>query len=357
MQEATSRSGAEVVPGISEVVHQLTDLTRHRDRDRLDITLVSVLRSLLKPKVVSLWSSLGEVESQRWFKRAELRREDTAATSDSIWVDIETLPVLTAHPLRLQCLRSQQMQTCIAGQAALSLFAIGSDTSSGAVLEIETDTPLGASEQQMVGGILRIYQNFQSVLDYSECDTLTGLLNRKTFDESFFKAVKNTAPMPAEMGGARGVSSERSVYLGVIDIDHFKRVNDTYGHLIGDEVLLLLSRLMRSTFRFSDRLYRFGGEEFLVMMHCPSEHEAMLAFERLRSNTEGYPFPQVGTLTISIGFTKVSAGDMPSTAFQRADQALYYAKSHGRNQVQSHAVLVLESAVSVENKTGDVELF
>jgi len=114
---------------------------------------------------------------------------------------------------------------------------------------------------------------------------------------------------------------------------------------------------MRSSFRFHDRLYRFGGEEFVVLMRCASEHDAALALERMRSNTASYPFPQVGQITISIGFTEVKPGDTPSGAFERADKAVYFAKGHGRNQVQSHAELVARGDLEDESKIGDVELF
>jgi len=144
----------------------------------------------------------------------------------------------------------------------------------------------------------------------------------------------------------------------MIDIDHFKRVNDTYGHLIGDEVLLLLARLMRTCFRFHDQLYRFGGEEFVVLMRCKNEVDAGHALERLRKNTENHLFPQVGHITISIGFSEVRTGDTPSGAFERADKAVYHAKASGRNRVCSHAALVVEG-ILVEQATnmGDVELF
>jgi diguanylate cyclase (GGDEF)-like protein len=213
-----------------------------------------------------------------------------------------------------------------------------------------------------VGSILRIYRNFQGLLDYSERDTLTGLLNRKTFDESFLKAT-SAPPMSAAMAqatspdGRRHVASSHRHWIGVIDIDHFKSVNDNYGHLIGDEVLLLLSRLMRSSFRFHDRLYRFGGEEFVVLMRCATDEDARMALERMRTNTNTYPFPQVGSISISIGFTEVKPGDTPSAAFERADKAVYYAKAHGRNQVQSHAELVARGLLDDASKIGDVELF
>jgi diguanylate cyclase (GGDEF)-like protein len=225
------------------------------------------------------------------------------------------------------------------------------------VLELVTDGKLDAQAQRMVCSILRIYRNFQGLLDYSERDTLTGLLNRKTFDESFLK-ISSAIPSHGASHDARRAAGPGSRYwLGMIDIDHFKAVNDSCGHLIGDEVLLLLSRLMRSSFRFHDRLYRFGGEEFVVLMRCDNEVDALRAFERLRSNTLAYAFPQVGHITVSVGFTELKAGDSPSSAIERSDRAVYYAKSHGRNQVQSHADLIARGELELSEKVGDIELF
>jgi diguanylate cyclase (GGDEF)-like protein len=164
-----------------------------------------------------------------------------------------------------------------------------------------------------------------------------------------------TGQLQALVGRAAQGGAQVAVLL--IDIDHFKSVNDSYGHLIGDEVLLLLSRLMRSSFRFHDRLYRFGGEEFVVLMRCAREEDTAMALERMRQNTEAYAFPQVGRITISIGFTEVKPGDTPSGAFERADKAVYYAKGHGRNQVRSHAALVASGALEDDSIIGDVELF
>ena len=143
----------------------------------------------------------------------------------------------------------------------------------------------------------------------------------------------------------------------MIDIDHFKRVNDNFGHLIGDEVLLLLARLLRGGFRIHDRLNRFGGEEFVVLMRCENEACAALALERFRSSMEKFPFPQVGRITVGIGFTEVTPGDTPSDAFERADKAVYHAKGHGRNQVCSHAALWARGELSDASRVGDVELF
>jgi diguanylate cyclase (GGDEF)-like protein len=231
----------------------------------------------------------------------------------------------------------------------------------GAVAVLEIDTPESLSEEsrRLVSGVLRLFVNFQGLLDYGERDALTDLLNRKTFDGAFLKTtLEKKQSLESVAHERRDIDTPGSHWLAMLDIDHFKHVNDNFGHLIGDEVLLLLARLMRACFRFHDQLYRFGGEEFVVLMRCSRESEAAVALERLRAATEKYRFPQVGTITISIGFSEIKAGDTPSGAFERADRAVYYAKEHGRNQVCSYAALVT-SGVLVERKAniGDVELF
>ena len=343
---------------MSELVDHLAELTGFRDRDILDVTLVGALRDMLRPCAVAIYRCVGEAGNERWITRARLGEHDVVATADPAWVELDALPPLTRYPERVQALKGEATVVAAPDGRSLSLFPVSTDRDVVGVMEIETAEPLKDESRRMVGSILRIYRNFQALLDYSERDTLTGLLNRKTFDESFLKATSEPA------GAATVVSDDRRHatnayrhWLGVIDIDHFKAVNDNYGHLIGDEVLLLLSRLMRSSFRFHDRLYRFGGEEFVVLMRCVSEQDAAAALERMRSNTVNYVFPQVGQITISIGFTEVMPGDTPSAAFERADKAVYFAKGHGRNQVQSHAALVARGHLAGESKTGDVELF
>jgi diguanylate cyclase (GGDEF)-like protein len=275
-----------------------------------------------------------------------------------LWADPATLPLLGDHPDRLACLRRQEAFTTN-GPQPMAYFPLSSDRDAIGVLELQTAQPLSYEEVRLVCSILRIYRNFQGLLDYSERDTLTGLLNRKTYDESFMRvAGQDTSDLAHQRADTRRYSPTGTAWLGVIDIDHFKRVNDTYGHLIGDEVLLLLSRLMRTSFRFHDHLYRFGGEEFVVLLRCASEADAAIAMERLRANVERYVFPQVGNITISVGFTGLRPGDTPNDAFARADKAVYFAKQNGRNQVRYHAQLVAEGMLKDESRdNSDAELF
>ena len=367
---------------MSQVVDQLAELTAFRDRDMLDTTLAAALRDLLRPQQVAIHRCVGDDIDKRWLTRARLALDDVAPASDPPWTELHQLPPLADFPARLQALRQQDV-VVLAGPPHTVVFPLTTDRDVVGVLEIESAQPLDGNAHRLVGSILRIYRNFQALLDYSERDTLTGLLNRKTFDEAFYKlavdigvAPAGTAQGPVAAAAAAGVAGTAGVadlaaaaerrtqpvahphYIGVIDIDHFKRVNDQHGHLIGDEVLLLLSRLMRSVFRFHDRLYRFGGEEFVVLMRCNSDLDAGLAFERLRSSVKAYAFPQVGSIAVSVGYTRLKPGDTPSTAFERADRAVYWAKGHGRNQVCSHAELMARGELmDGAARSGDVELF
>ena len=348
---------------MSGVVDHLAELTGFRDRDVMDVTLVTALRDLLSgpAAAVAIYRVVGEPSQQRWLTRARLHAGDAVATADSLWVDPDTLPALDAFPRRLDCLMQRSVLQQRENNLWVTLFPLATEREIVGVLELHTARRLKAEAQRMVTSVLRIYHNFQGLLDYSERDTLTGLLNRKTFDESFLKAVSELpmrTPAPDEHGDDRRHAAVHPRYwLGVIDIDHFKSINDRFGHLIGDEVLLLLSRLMRSSFRFNDLLYRFGGEEFVVLMRCEDEPDAAHAFERFRHNTAQYAFPQVGRITVSIGFTQIRGGDSPAAAFERADKAVYHAKGAGRNQLQSYAALVAQGTMVEPSHLSDVELF
>jgi diguanylate cyclase (GGDEF)-like protein len=342
---------------MSKVVDHLAELTGFRDRDVLDTTLAGALRDLLQPQRVAIHRCVGEENDRRWLTRARLEAAEAAASADPLWVEFDSLPPMSQFPARIAAIERHEMVS-VPGSQHITVFPLFTDRDVAGVVEVESADSLDAEQQRLVASILRIYRNFQSLLDYSERDTLTGLLNRKTFDEAFYKLSGQTGEGTISTSGERRLKgAPQTHYIGVLDIDHFKSVNDTYGHLIGDEVLLLLSRLMRSCFRYHDRLYRFGGEEFVVLMRCNSDTDAGRAFERLRTSVAAYAFPQVGRITVSVGFTELKSGDTPSSAFERADKAVYWAKQHGRNQVCSHMDLVRRGELDDDSKVGDVELF
>ena len=217
----------------------------------------------------------------------------------------------------------------------------------------------------MTSGFLQVFSNYVQIIEESERDTLTGLLNRRTFDKNIGRLlsesreaggdvpIREEAAIPRRRDGARAENR----WLAVLDIDHFKRINDKYGHLYGDEVLLLLAGLMHRSFRNNDNLFRFGGEEFVVALDPTDDDGARVVLERFRQSVEGYNFPQVGKVTVSIGYVRIGSQDAPATLFGHADEALYYAKHHGRNQVCSYEMLLDEHKLAPSALNVDAELF
>ena len=147
-------------------------------------------------------------------------------------------------------------------------------------------------------------------------------------------------------------------WLVMVDIDHFKSVNDRFGHLYGDEVLLLLSQLMKASFRQDDMIFRFGGEEFVLIVRCPDQASCLVTLDRFRERIEQYSFPQVGTVTVSLGVTKMQRETFLATLLDYADQALYYSKRNGRNQVTFFEDMVEHGLAKVESiKSEDILFF
>ena len=162
-------------------------------------------------------------------------------------------------------------------------------------------------------------------------------------------------------------------WLAVVDIDHFKRIDDLHGHLIGDEVLLLVAQLMRSTFCHGDRIDRFGGQEFALLHRCPAADVARVACERLRQRIEAHIFPQICALTMRIGctcctgftgctgctgcigFTGIHADNTPGAAVELAGQAVYEAKQTGRNRTVADTGLAPRTVTLDATPRGELE--
>jgi len=344
---------------MNRTLELMAELTASRDREMLDGTLALVVSRLLKARGVTLASLVGEGDQQRWWIRSSCQQSEHG--SDCIPQPLEAIEPARpdTQPDWLACLRTQE-PLLGADEPSVSLWPLSSDAVASELLELRTDTPLLPEDRYRLVAMLRIYRNLTVLLDGCERDALTGLLNRASFEKAFMHAT-------AVSGSDRNRSDARRdnrrptqavpQWLGVLDIDHFKRVNDLYGHVIGDEVLVLVARIMSSTFRACDKLYRFGGEEFAVLLSAPDEPSASAALERLRQQLDGYAFPRAGRVTASIGFTGLRAGDLPQSAFDRADRAVYHSKRNGRNQVHSFDALWAQGLLQEGDGAGSVELF
>ncbi|UTV29249.1 GGDEF domain-containing protein [Photobacterium atrarenae] len=157
----------------------------------------------------------------------------------------------------------------------------------------------------------------------AETDSLTGLLNRRAFSQNAQTILDDTQ------------DSKTSISLILLDIDHFKQVNDNHGHLTGDHVLCTVARTIQATLRQEDLLARFGGEEFVILLNNTTLSDAKQITERLRIAIETLQIPHKNTrlqCTASFGITSLLSGDADITSLIKyADEALYQAKSQGRN--------------------------
>ncbi|MEQ1601616.1 MAG: GGDEF domain-containing protein [Methylophilaceae bacterium] len=350
-----------------QLLRYLCDITAQRDRARLEKHVVRTLYDFLGVQQVSI-HRLYMVQDKpltgitTWADASGLHHVD----DDLCWPK-GTIP-LAEHPQLQQIYQDgiEKTETATQGRLVTALPIQRGEQLFGFV-EIIHEQALQAQQIETLRDLTTIYSNCIALLDYSEIDSLTGLLNRKTFDEKLIKILSQmNAHGDASRHDHNGVPSRREGHYGgdkqhwlaVIDIDFFKRVNDNFGHLMGDEILLLVATLMKRSFRGEDKLFRFGGEEFVVLLKPVKLEDALRVFERFRQTIADYHFPQVGQVTISIGFTYITAQDTPSQVIDAADEALYYAKTHGRNQVQNYEQLIENGGLQrKDNKSGDVELF
>jgi diguanylate cyclase (GGDEF)-like protein len=155
----------------------------------------------------------------------------------------------------------------------------------------------------------------------SKEDPLTGCLNRAGFSGVLFREQEklNRTGSP--------------VSFMIFDIDHFKNVNDTYGHLVGDEVLVNLAKLVQGMIRNTDSLVRWGGEEFVILSEDTSIQNAAFLAEKLRKAIEASTLITQQQVTCSFGVTEMVPGEDPKSLIARADKALYSSKENGRNRV------------------------
>jgi diguanylate cyclase (GGDEF)-like protein len=332
------------------LIDRVADTTSHRDRDALDRAIVQMLVEFLDSRAVTLYELLRDEPHTRMVRRAGYVH-GCLQERPRLPLDLVNLPKLADR---------QEWQACVAGRCPIRgapvggsstvCFPVEAGSNVVGLLEIEVSGSMSAREARLVEGILRILRNQTALLDYGERDTLTGLLNRKTFESRF-------ARICGELQEAVSSDSQPRSWLGMLDIDCFKSINDTYGHVIGDEVLLLVSQIMQRTLRGGDQLFRFGGEEFVVVLEDTNATGADIAFERIRAAIEHHSFPQVGKVTASLGYTTIRRQEPPTNCVERADEALYFIKHNGRNGVRCFEHLVESGELIVKDNSGDVELF
>lgn len=334
---------------LTPCLEAIARLTERRDGPALAATLLEIIVELIPGKEPTLYTliSLGrDKEFHDGNSQNAVVRQEGKSFAD--------LGALSEHKDLYLCVKTQKMVVLAdaANAGKRYIFPIFGSRHVIALLAFEGQD-ISEEDLDLLRYLLRIYQNQNALVGRNELDALTGLLNRQAFDERMKKLAGTQRNTEQRTGPL-----EHGACFAILDIDHFKQVNDKYGHLYGDEVLLLLSRLMTKSFRHYDFLFRYGGEEFVAVLQSVNLDTALQVLDRFRTAVEAYQFPQIGKKTVSIGVTQITEHTMLSTIIDRADQALYYAKNNGRNRVYAYERLLTEGLIAAKQPAvHDVELF
>lgn len=196
----------------------------------------------------------------------------------------------------------------------------------GSIMAVIAYTTFNGYHKERVNSdelLIELEQRNKELEYLSVRDPLTGIYTRRYFME---KLQEQLAFM---------MGKEKQLYVMMVDVDFFKVVNDTHGHLYGDEVLIKIATTIGATIRSFDILARYGGEEFIILVtHLKGEDSTGIA-ERVRKAVENISYRYGETITVSIGLTDYHLGDSITTIVNRADECLYMAKENGRNRVES----------------------
>lgn len=195
---------------------------------------------------------------------------------------------------------------------------------------------LAETQRQLLRANRELKRNEAIIQELIHTDPLTGIGNRRRFDDALAIEVE------------RSRRYNHPLCLLITDLDHFKDVNDHYGHTLGDEVLKRFAGLLREHCRQSDLVTRFGGEEFMVLLPDTPLENTVACVERIRCKLESQPLvEQVGRVTASFGVAMRAAEEDGASLMRRADQALYRSKNEGRNRIT-------QSIVAGQNAVPDV---
>ena len=211
---------------------------------------------------------------------------------------------------------------------------------------------LGDSPCRFAQELQNLREQVSLLKEQVRTDALTGLYNFRFFSDT----------LPLEMERAR--RSFQALSLIVLDIDHFKKFNDTWGHELGNQALTLVANLIRLTIRKLDYACRFGGEEFIILLPNTDLGQARSVAERLREVIQNTPLLHNGhtlslTASLGVGEFRANHSDTPEGFVERVDSLLYEAKNDGRNRVKSSVIdsAPVQSTVTPDEKAALVDLF
>jgi len=338
------------------LVDHIANFTSHRDKELLAFSLLKSVNSMMvcsKVKIITA-NKKGDFISS-----VTLENNQCTVKNSSIEVDKAVKDAF--ENMNSLSLEEYVLKT---DEGYLLIRLLHHDRKNEQFLVVNLRDKADKVQSYILSGILSIYTNFFTLLNESQTDELTGLSNRKTFDSSISKVFDSLPESYEEVDDERRklkgdpVTQVNRFWLSIVDIDHFKLVNDRFGHLYGDEILIHLAQIIRSSFRQEDLQFRFGGEEFVILLAADNEKDCEKILEKFRKNVENYNFPNVNNVTVSIGVVEFKRSTFHITSIDYADQALYYSKGNGRNQTTFFEDMLSRGDVKeAAIEEGDIDLF
>lgn len=344
------------------ILQSVIEITKQRDLDSLEYSLVATLAELVPVVEISILKIFNDNNLDKLDTVVSLTAvTDSSGDKTYDWKD--SSQIIDADEEVKNCLLSSTIFSHHTSDGLLRLLApISCDGKIIGLLSIKSDSDI-THFMSLIEGFVRIYNNYMVIFNESERDKLTGLYNRRTFDNKLQRLFAAQNIRKEQFLVTEHITERRSkmgnsfVWLVIYDIDHFKRVNDEYGHAFGDEVILTISQKMKECFRNSDLKFRIGGEEFVIILEPATFEKATELLECFRKTIADHNFAQIGTVTISIGFAKITNRDYPPVILECADRALYYAKENGRNLVYNYEQLIEQGKLTPPKKSGAIDLF
>jgi len=328
---------------LSPIAQQMLSISDLRDIKALRICITQAINSLL------------QISGCELIHRLEYRNNSDAADEPTTLFSYHKTSVhgdIEKEPIPVSELRNNWPRTPSFTQDAAEPNIVPMKTKKEVVeyLIFYSDT-LKTESITEVETLVKIYCNQCELILNAEQDQLTGLYNRQAF------ARITTAMFSTHSDSIEYRQLEKPACMAIVDLDRFKRVNDKFGHLYGDEVLLLFAQMMKKSLRNSDYIFRYGGEEFVIILNDTDPRQAYFILNRLREEAEIFNYPQIGRITISIGYAPLDKDLGVSSIIDMADSALYYSKDNGRNQINNFYELRDRGLIAEQTDDQTISIF
>lgn len=344
-----------------KLIDHIVRISARRDRTEINSALVDAMLDIFGPRSLKIYRCFSSAAQTIVFSCAGFGPEGSFSHNAYLPEREFSWPISRDRLLRQAQKENSIVFELLENGSQRLVFPVYSMDSLIYLVDVVIYEDFSSENRVLLMGLVEYFTHHIALLDYGETDTLTGLANRKTFDKHLFEVMGKAASDELLMSKGlrrRKAEVDSRHWLAVCDIDHFKHINDTHGHSIGDEVLVMFAQMMRESFRFDDQIFRFGGEEFVAVLQPAKQASVFATFERFRETVAAHTFSRVGHVTVSIGYSQLLTHDTPSDVIDRADEALYFAKQNGRDQTQCFETLVESGKLAPKTgNKGEIELF